>query len=94
MSLTWMAFVAGLIAIEKTLRWRRVATYGTAAALLTLGVLLLAAPHAVPTLSIPDGADVVEVPAVQSRDPRDAQALGDRDDGCIRRAQPAIRVPT
>lgn len=53
MSLTWMAFVAGLIAVEKTLPWRRVATYGTAAVLLTLGVVLFAAPHAVPALSIP-----------------------------------------
>jgi hypothetical protein len=40
-------------AIEKTLPWRRVATYGTAALLLTLGVLLLAAPHAIPALGIP-----------------------------------------
>ena len=36
-----MAFVAGLIAIEKTLPWRRAATYGTAAILVVLGVLLL-----------------------------------------------------
>jgi hypothetical protein len=41
-----MAFVAGLIAVEKTVPWRRVATYGTAVELLTLGVLLLASPHA------------------------------------------------
>jgi predicted metal-binding membrane protein len=41
MSVTWMAFVAGLIAIEKLLPWRRVATYGTASILLVLGVLLL-----------------------------------------------------
>jgi predicted metal-binding membrane protein len=54
MSVAWMAFVAGLIAVEKTVPWRRVATYGTAALLLTLGVLLLAAPGAVPGLSIPD----------------------------------------
>ena len=40
MSVVWMAIVAGLIAIEKTLPWRRVATYGTAAVLLVLGVLL------------------------------------------------------
>jgi predicted metal-binding membrane protein len=53
MSLVWMAFVAGLIAVEKTLPWRRVATYATAALLLTLGVLLLAAPHALPALTIP-----------------------------------------
>jgi predicted metal-binding membrane protein len=53
MSVTWMAFVAGLIALEKTLPWRRAATYGTAVLLLALGVLLLAAPHVVPALTIP-----------------------------------------
>ena len=41
-SVAWIAFVAGLTAVEKTLPWRRVATYGTAALLLVLGVLLLA----------------------------------------------------
>jgi predicted metal-binding membrane protein len=53
MSVAWMAFVAALIAAEKTLPWRRVATYGTAAILLVLGILLLAAPEAVPALTIP-----------------------------------------
>ncbi len=53
MSLVWMAFVAALIATEKLLPWRRVATYGTAGILLALGVLLLAAPDAVPALTIP-----------------------------------------
>ncbi|MEA2317926.1 MAG: hypothetical protein QOD44_2115, partial [Solirubrobacteraceae bacterium] len=46
MSLAWMAVVAALIALEKTLPWRRTVTYGTAAALLVLGVLLLVAPEA------------------------------------------------
>ena len=53
MSITWMAFVAGLIAAEKTVPWRRVATYGTSVILLGLGVLLLAAPDAIPALTIP-----------------------------------------
>ena len=53
MSVVWMAVVAGMIAIEKTLPWRRVATYGTVGVLLALGVLLLAAPDAVPGLTIP-----------------------------------------
>ncbi|HXH97116.1 MAG TPA: DUF2182 domain-containing protein, partial [Gaiellaceae bacterium] len=53
MSITWMAVVAGLIAVEKTLPWRRVATWGTAALLLGLAVLLLAAPDAIPALTIP-----------------------------------------
>jgi predicted metal-binding membrane protein len=53
MSIPWMAFVAALIAVEKVLPWRRVATYGTAGLLLALGVLVLAAPDAVPALTIP-----------------------------------------
>jgi predicted metal-binding membrane protein len=53
MSIAWMAFVAALIAAEKTLPWRRVATYGTAAILVALGVLLLAVPDAMPALTIP-----------------------------------------
>jgi len=53
MSIVWMAFVAGLIAIEKTVPWRRAATYGTAAVLLGLGVLLLLAPDSIPALTIP-----------------------------------------
>jgi predicted metal-binding membrane protein len=53
MSIPWMALLAGLIAIEKTLPWRRIATYGTAVVLLALGVLILASPHAVPWLTLP-----------------------------------------
>jgi predicted metal-binding membrane protein len=53
MSIAWMAFVAGLIAAEKTLPWGRAVTYGTAAILLVLGILLLAAPEAIPGLTIP-----------------------------------------
>ena len=56
MSIAWMAFVAALIALEKLVPWRRAATYGTAAILLALGVLLLAAPDAIPGLTIP-GSD-------------------------------------
>jgi len=55
MSIAWMAVVAGLIAIEKTVPWRRVAVYGTASALLVLAVLLFAVPDAVPGLTIPGG---------------------------------------
>jgi predicted metal-binding membrane protein len=55
MSIAWMAFVAALIAAEKTLPWRRVATYTTAGLLLALGLLLLVAPDAVPALTIPAG---------------------------------------
>jgi hypothetical protein len=53
MSLVWMAVVAGVIALEKLLPWRRVALYGTTALLGVLGVLLVATPGALPGLTIP-----------------------------------------
>jgi predicted metal-binding membrane protein len=57
MSLAWMAFVAGVIAVEKLLPWRRGATWGTAVLLLTLGVLALVEPDLIPGLTIPgDGS--------------------------------------
>jgi predicted metal-binding membrane protein len=61
MSVVWMAVVTGLIALEKTLPWRRLATYTTTAALLALGVLLLAAPHAVPGLKIPTSGSMSQM---------------------------------
>jgi predicted metal-binding membrane protein len=62
MSIAWMAFIAALIALEKVLPWGRVATYSTAALLLVLGVLVVAAPDAVPGLTIPSHG---EPPAMQ-----------------------------
>ena len=59
MSVFWMVVVAVLIAVEKTLPWRRPATYATAAILLVLGALLLVAPDAVPALTIP-GAESMD----------------------------------
>jgi predicted metal-binding membrane protein len=53
MSLVWMAFIAGLIALEKLLPSRRVATYGTAVVLLVLGVGVLSSPDAIPGLTVP-----------------------------------------
>jgi predicted metal-binding membrane protein len=55
MSVTWMALVAGLIALEKTLPWRRAATWATAALLLVLAIAVAAAPGDVPGLVVPGG---------------------------------------
>jgi predicted metal-binding membrane protein len=54
MSIAAMAFVAALIAFEKTLPWERAATWTTAGVLVVLGVLLIAAPDAIPGITIPD----------------------------------------
>lgn len=56
MSVAWMAFVAALIAAEKTFPWRRAVTYGTAAFLLILGLVLMVAPDAIPGLTMPNGS--------------------------------------
>jgi predicted metal-binding membrane protein len=53
MSLAWMALVAAFIAAEKVLPNGRAVTYAIAAMLLTLGILLIAAPDALPWLTIP-----------------------------------------
>ena len=60
MSLAWMAFVAALIALEKTLPWGRAATWTTAAILLTLGVAVLAVPDAIPGLTVPGRGGVMD----------------------------------
>ncbi len=57
MSLTWMAFVAALIALEKTVPWGRAVTWGTAVVLLALAVAVVAVPHDVPGLVVPSGPD-------------------------------------
>jgi len=60
MSLVWMAFVAGLIAFEKLIPSRRVATYGTAGVLLALGLLMLVAPDVIPALTVPGGGPMMD----------------------------------
>jgi predicted metal-binding membrane protein len=52
MSIAWMVFVAALITAEKLLPWRRTVTYGAAALLAALGILLLVVPDVIPGLTI------------------------------------------
>jgi predicted metal-binding membrane protein len=66
MSVIWMAVVAGLIAFEKIIPWRRVAAYGTAAVLLVLGLLMLAAPRSIPALTTPTSGSMNETPMMGS----------------------------
>ena len=66
MSVTWMALVAGLIAIEKTIPWRRVATYTTTLILVVLGVLMLAAPDTLPGLTVPGQSPMPSMSPMES----------------------------
>ncbi|HXN39433.1 MAG TPA: DUF2182 domain-containing protein [Solirubrobacteraceae bacterium] len=53
MSLTWMALIAGLVAIEKLGPWQRAAKVATAGVLVVLAVAILAVPHEVPGFVVP-----------------------------------------
>jgi hypothetical protein len=61
MSIVWMAFVAALIAAEKTLPWGRLVTYGTATILLTLGILVVVVPDSIPGLKVPGEGSMTEM---------------------------------
>jgi predicted metal-binding membrane protein len=53
MSLTWMALIAGLVALEKVGPWGGAAKRATAAVLVVLAVAILALPHDVPGFVVP-----------------------------------------
>ena len=57
MSVGWMVFIAALIAAEKLLPWRALASYGIAALLLAVGLLLAFTPSSVPGLILPDSPE-------------------------------------
>jgi predicted metal-binding membrane protein len=57
MSVGWMVLVAALIAIEKLLPWRTVATRGIAVLLAVLGIAIAFAPEDVPGLTVPHSSD-------------------------------------
>ena len=57
MSVTWMVLVTALIATEKLLPWRTVATRAIAALLAALGIALALAPEDVPGLTVPGSSD-------------------------------------
>jgi predicted metal-binding membrane protein len=81
MSLVWMIVVAILIAVEKLLPWRAVATTGVAAILVGLAIGVAAAPGRVPGLTIPS-----------SRDGMSMNGMGHRD-RMAPKAMPAERKP-
>ena len=56
MSIAWTAVVAGVIALEKTLPYRRAAVWGVTAFLVVLAISVVAFPHDVPGLTVP-GSD-------------------------------------
>jgi predicted metal-binding membrane protein len=68
MSLGWMALIAALIAAEKLLPWRALASGGTAILLLALGLAVAFTPASVPGLTLPSSPQAMH--AMQSMGPR------------------------
>lgn len=63
MSLTWMALVGVLVAVQKLTPWRRFAVATTVVVLLALGIAVLADPGATPGLTVPGhGAMMMQGP--------------------------------
>jgi predicted metal-binding membrane protein len=60
MSLAWTAVVAGVIALEKTLPYRRAAVWGVTAFLVVLAIGVVAFPHDVPGLTVPGSDDAMK----------------------------------
>jgi predicted metal-binding membrane protein len=63
MSVGWMVLVTALVAIEKLLPWRTVATRGIAVLLAVLGIALAFAPEEMPGLTVPGASD--DAPAME-----------------------------
>jgi predicted metal-binding membrane protein len=59
MSLTWMALIAGLVALEKIGPWGRTSKVVTAGVLVVLAVGILAAPRDVPGFVVPGASGAV-----------------------------------
>ncbi len=60
MSITWTAFVAGLVAAEKLLPRPRAVTIGIALLLAVLGLLMIVSPDSIPGLTIPGHGPAME----------------------------------
>jgi predicted metal-binding membrane protein len=59
MNIAAMALITLVIFAEKSLAWRRTAVYGTAAALVAYGIVVVAIPQALPTFAAPHPADAM-----------------------------------
>jgi predicted metal-binding membrane protein len=58
MSVSWMVVVAALVALEKLLPWRRLASGGVAVLLIALALAVALVPEDVPGLTLPAGSSM------------------------------------
>jgi len=79
MSLGWMALIAALIAAEKLLPWKALASGGIAALLLILGLGVAFAPASVPGLTVPGSPEAMRsMESMEGSMGGDSMESGDR----------------
>jgi predicted metal-binding membrane protein len=74
MSIGWMALIAGLIAAEKLLPWKRFAVRGIAIVLAALALAVAIAPEDLPGLTIPGSPEAMDA---MGMDPEEGAIDGD-----------------
>jgi predicted metal-binding membrane protein len=77
MSLGWMAFIAGLIALEKLLPSKALANRGIAVLLLALGLAVAFTPESVPGLTVPGSPEAMRAMQGMNGSMQDAEMQGD-----------------
>jgi predicted metal-binding membrane protein len=77
MCIGWMVLIAALIAAEKLLPWRALASYGVAALLLVMGVLVAFSPSSVPGLILPDSPEAASAHQMMSGDSMNDEGMAD-----------------
>ena len=80
MSLGWMALIAAMIAAEKLLPWKRIASGGVAVLLLVLGLAVAFTPGSVPGLTLPGSPQAMR--AMQSME--GSMGGGSMDEGSMK----------
>ena len=79
MNVTWMVFIATLIATEKLLPWRAIANRGIAALLAVLAIAIAFTPGDVPSLTIPGSPEAMGAMEAmgESQSMGESQPMGD-----------------
>jgi predicted metal-binding membrane protein len=88
MSLGWMVFIAGLIAVEKLLPWRPIANYSVAIVLVVLGLAVAITPDRVPGLTLPDSPE-----AMRAMESMGGESMGGNDKKMRQQSMPGGGMP-
>jgi hypothetical protein len=81
MSVGWMVFIAGLIAVEKLLRWKALANRSIAIVLVALGIAVAFIPERVPGLTVPNSPEAIRAMETMGMDQGTTRHEGMKEKG-------------